>query len=116
MSEQEHKDIFEQWLQQHQALLFKVVRAYAVQKADQDDLFQEVCLQVWRSVPRVKRCLGGYNLAVSDSLAYGHNLEKEGATARKTKHSLCPGNTFARNAAIKECSIGMVVLGNHPIG
>ena len=54
MSEQEHKDIFEQWLQQYQALLFKVVRAYAVQKADQDDLFQEVCLQVWRSVPRFR--------------------------------------------------------------
>jgi RNA polymerase sigma-70 factor (ECF subfamily) len=54
MSEQEHKDIFEQWLHQHQALLFKVVRAYALQKADQEDLFQEVCLQVWRSVPGFK--------------------------------------------------------------
>ena len=106
MSEQERKGIFEQWLQQHQALLFKVVRAYAVQKADQDDLFQEVCLQVWCS----------YNLVVSDSLAYGHHLEKESATARRTKYSLCEGSTSTRNEAIKECSIGVVVLGNHPIG
>lgn len=54
MTEQEQKDIFEQWLLQYQALLFKVVRAYATQKVDQEDLFQEVCLQVWRSVPGFK--------------------------------------------------------------
>lgn len=54
MTEQEQKSIFEDWLDQHQALLFKVVRAYAVQHVDREDLFQEVCLQVWRSVPRFR--------------------------------------------------------------
>lgn len=54
MTEQAQKEVFEDWLNQHQALLFKIVRAYAVQQADREDLFQEVCLQVWRSVPRFR--------------------------------------------------------------
>ena len=38
-------------MKQYQALLFKVVRAYAFTTTDQEDLFQEVALQVWRSIP-----------------------------------------------------------------
>ena len=37
----EQKRIFEEWLTQHRGLLFKVVRAYAFNPHDQDDLFQE---------------------------------------------------------------------------
>jgi RNA polymerase sigma-70 factor (ECF subfamily) len=54
MTEKAQKEIFETWLQDHQALLFKVVRAYAVQAVDREDLFQEICLQVWQSVPRFR--------------------------------------------------------------
>jgi len=46
------RSIFEGWLADHQGLLFRVVRAYAVDPHDQDDLFQEVCSQLWRSVSR----------------------------------------------------------------
>lgn len=50
MTEKEQQHIFEQWLSQHKALVFKVVRAYAFTAMDQDDLFQEISIQVWRSV------------------------------------------------------------------
>lgn len=50
MTEKEQQHIFEQWLRQHKALVFKVVRAYAFTAMDQDDLFQEISIQVWRSV------------------------------------------------------------------
>ncbi len=36
---------------QHKGLLFKVIRAYATDAMDRDDLFQEITIQVWRSVP-----------------------------------------------------------------
>ncbi|MEO6730682.1 MAG: RNA polymerase sigma factor [Ferruginibacter sp.] len=51
MTEKEQKDIFENWLDQHKALLFKVVRAYAFTAMDRDDLFQEITIQVWHSIP-----------------------------------------------------------------
>jgi len=51
VSEQEQRQIFETWLEKHKGLLFKIVRAYAFTAMDRDDLFQEVVIQVWRSVP-----------------------------------------------------------------
>ena len=44
--------IFKQWLGEHKGLLYRVVRAYGNTAADQDDLFQEICLQLWLSIPR----------------------------------------------------------------
>ncbi|GAB4006313.1 RNA polymerase sigma factor [Spirosoma sp. KCTC 42546] len=55
MSELEQNHIFEMWLSQHKALLFKVVRAYAFTAMDQDDLFQEIIIQVWHSIPTFKQ-------------------------------------------------------------
>ncbi|MEO7309679.1 MAG: RNA polymerase sigma factor [Chitinophagaceae bacterium] len=51
MTEKKQKYIFESWLHQYQTLLFKVVRAYAFTAMDQDDLFQEITVQVWSSIP-----------------------------------------------------------------
>ncbi len=51
MTEKEQDEIFEKWLGQYKALLFKVVRAYAFTAMDREDLFQEIVIQVWRSVP-----------------------------------------------------------------
>lgn len=53
MTEKEQLDILEEWLQLHKGLIFKVVRAYTV--ADHDDLFQEIIIQVWRSIPTFRR-------------------------------------------------------------
>ncbi len=47
----EHQQIFQTWLDQHRALMFNVLRAYAFTPMDRDDLFQEIIIQVWRSVP-----------------------------------------------------------------
>ena len=54
MNDQEQKHILEEWLQSHRALLFKVVRAYAHTHEDREDLFQEIVLQVWRSIPNFR--------------------------------------------------------------
>jgi RNA polymerase sigma-70 factor, ECF subfamily len=51
VTETEQKSIFEDWVRQHKGLIFKIVRAYAVIRTDQDDLFQEIIIQVWRSIP-----------------------------------------------------------------
>ncbi len=51
MTKPEQEEIFNAWLTQHRAILFKVVRSYAFLPEDQEDLFQEIALQVWKSVP-----------------------------------------------------------------
>lgn len=42
---------FTAWLAEHRGIMFKLARAYAAEAADQDDLFQEMLLQLWRSLP-----------------------------------------------------------------
>lgn len=54
MTETEINEIFQAWLKDHKALLFKIVRSYAFNDEDRDDLFQEIAIQVWRSVPGFK--------------------------------------------------------------
>ena len=51
MTDKEQNDILEQWLAQYKSLIFKIVRSYAFTAMDREDLFQEISLQVWRSVP-----------------------------------------------------------------
>jgi RNA polymerase sigma-70 factor, ECF subfamily len=54
VSENEQKQIFEDWLRQYKALIFKIVRAYAPDVMARDDLFQEIIIQVWHSIPSFK--------------------------------------------------------------
>jgi len=51
LTEKKQQHIFETWLDTHKALIFKVVRAYTFMAMDQEDLFQEISIQVWRSIP-----------------------------------------------------------------
>lgn len=51
VTEQQQKDIFDTWLASYKALIFKVVRSYAFTAMDRDDLFQEIGIQVWKSIP-----------------------------------------------------------------
>jgi RNA polymerase sigma-70 factor, ECF subfamily len=50
MRDDDRDRIFGEWLAAHKGILFKVVHAYAFEHADRQDLFQEIVLQIWRSV------------------------------------------------------------------
>jgi len=54
MEANEQQRIFDDWLAEHRGLFFKVVRAYAFNPHDQEDLFQEISTQVWNSVPKFR--------------------------------------------------------------
>jgi RNA polymerase sigma-70 factor (ECF subfamily) len=51
MTAQEHETIFRRWLDEHLGLMLKLVRGCAAAAQDQEDLFQDVLLQVWSSIP-----------------------------------------------------------------
>ncbi len=51
MTEKEQTTILEEWIRQHKTLIFKAIRAYTINRAEADDLFQEIMIQIWRSIP-----------------------------------------------------------------
>lgn len=53
MTDKQEK-LFKAWFGRYKNLIFKVVNTYAVSPEDQDDLFQEVLLQLWSSIPNFK--------------------------------------------------------------
>ena len=55
VADKEQKQIFERWVDLHKGLIFKIVRAYALTALDHDDLFQEIIIQVWHSIPSFRQ-------------------------------------------------------------
>jgi RNA polymerase sigma-70 factor, ECF subfamily len=82
VTENEQKTIFTGWLDLYKGLLFKIVRAYAFSPADLDDLFQEIAIQIWRSVPSFKQQSAVstwiYRISINTALKW---------TARERKHA-----------------------------
>ena len=76
--------IFKQWLAQHKNLMLKIVRAYADLPSDQDDLFQEILLQLWISIPnfqqQAKETTWIYRVALNTALVWKRR------EIRKRKH------------------------------
>lgn len=74
MATADHERRFRQWLAEHTGLLTKVVRSFAATPADQDDLFQEILLQVWLSLPNfrddAKPTTWLYRVALNTALAW----------------------------------------------
>jgi RNA polymerase sigma-70 factor (ECF subfamily) len=76
----DHELQFRQWLGEHTGLLLKVVRSFAEAPADQDDLFQEILLQVWLSLPNFrddsKPTTWLYRVAFNTALAWKRTEKK----------------------------------------
>ena len=50
MEEKEQRQRFQDIIEQHKGILFKVARAYCPDAEDQQDLIQEMMIQIWQSV------------------------------------------------------------------
>jgi RNA polymerase sigma-70 factor (ECF subfamily) len=74
MTAQEQETIFRRWLDEHIGLVLKVVRGCAASPQDQDDLFQDVLLQIWSSIPafrgEAKETTWIYRVAFNTALAW----------------------------------------------
>lgn len=54
MDTKEQEKIFKLWLESYKGLIFRLTRAYASSVQDRDDLFQDILLQLWSSIPNFK--------------------------------------------------------------
>ena len=74
MSGEEQEATFRRWLDDHLGLMLKVVRTCAATPEDQEDLFQDVLLQLWSSVPafrgEAKETTWIYRVALNTALAW----------------------------------------------
>ena len=84
MTAQQQEAIFRGWLDAHTGLMWKVVRGCAAAPPDQEDLFQEVLLQLWSSIPafrgEAKATTWIYRVAWNTALAWrrGERRRREG--------------------------------------
>jgi RNA polymerase sigma-70 factor (ECF subfamily) len=84
MTAQQQEAIFRRWLDAHLGLMLKVVRGCAAAPQDQDDLFQDVLLQVWSSIPafrgEARETTWIYRVAFNTALAWrrGERRRREG--------------------------------------
>lgn len=94
MTENEQRRIFSEWLNKHKALLFKVVRAYTIDEMDRDDLFQEISIQVWQSVPTFRKesavTTWLYRIALNTAIKWTKKGQRDPAndTLEKAEHLL----------------------------
>lgn len=54
MSQKPNKKAFSELIEKNQAIIHKITMVYANGRADREDLFQEICLQLWRSYPNFR--------------------------------------------------------------
>ena len=54
MEKQQIERQFERDINEHELLILKVCRIYARTEADQQDLFQEIVIQLWKAYPKFK--------------------------------------------------------------
>jgi RNA polymerase sigma-70 factor (ECF subfamily) len=80
MNAGEQRRVFDEWLSSHKGLLFKVVRAYAFSPHDRDDLFQEISVQMWNSIPNYRGESGAatwiYRVALYTAIAWTRREKK----------------------------------------
>jgi RNA polymerase sigma-70 factor (ECF subfamily) len=83
LSEQE--TLFRRWLADHAGLMWKVVRAFTATPEDAEDLFQEIALQLWMSLPAfrgdAKESTWIYRVAFNTALGWKRDEKR-----RRAKH------------------------------
>ena len=54
MPDKETEREFEKRIKEHQGLIHKICRIYAYTRTDQEDLFQEIVIHLWKSYPKFR--------------------------------------------------------------
>jgi RNA polymerase sigma factor (sigma-70 family) len=57
MREKEQRQYFQEIIEQHKGILYKVARAYCQNEDDRQDLIQEMMIQIWKSIHRYDKQL-----------------------------------------------------------
>ena len=74
--------LLESWLDQHQRIINNVIRSYSDAAFDEDDLFQEICVQLWKSIPSFRQqCKPStwiYRVAIFTAISFRRSNKRRG--------------------------------------
>ncbi|MCB9782557.1 MAG: RNA polymerase sigma factor [Candidatus Omnitrophica bacterium] len=88
MEDASREELFRAWIEDYGGVISKIVRAYTFNRQDEDDLFQEVALQLWMSIPafegRSKPSTWIYKVALNTAFVW---KRKEGKHPKETDAS-----------------------------
>ena len=77
---QQHKDIFNDIVRENRAGIYRICNAYLYDKSHVDDLYQEIILQVWKSLESYKGAAKIstwiYRIAVNTAITYNAQHKK----------------------------------------
>src|SRR5690242_16099850 len=80
MNAAEQEIVFRRWLDAHLGIMLKVVRGCTATAQDQEDLFQEVLVQVWSSIPsfrgEAKESTWIYRVAFNTALGWKRSEQR----------------------------------------
>lgn len=72
--------VFERWIEEHKGVILKVSRVHAANSLDQEDLFQDIAFQVWRSIPsyrgKAKVSTWIYRVALNTAMVWNRSQKK----------------------------------------
>lgn len=85
MKRSDQKRTLDRWLTEYGGICHKLVRVYAFGHHDQEDLFQEIVIQLWRSIPkfdaRSKESTYAYQVALFAAMAWSEKEIKRSSKA-----------------------------------
>jgi RNA polymerase sigma factor (sigma-70 family) len=83
---------FEQLLQSHRGIVYKVAGSYSRTASDRDDLAQEICLQLWRAFPKYdsqrKFSTWMYRVALNVAISHLRRTPQSAAYGDEPLHDL----------------------------
>lgn len=98
-----HTARFDDWLEEHRGIVFKVARSYAAQPADEAELVQEILVQLWRSAAGFKgQCsvvTWIYRVSLNTALVWRRGRSRRQAV-------IAPGTTPSFEALAPEPRLG----------
>jgi RNA polymerase sigma-70 factor (ECF subfamily) len=80
MNRSDQKETLDRWLLEYRGICCKLVRIYAFGRHDQEDLYQEIAIQLWKSIPnfnaRSKESTYVYQVALFAAMAWSEREAK----------------------------------------
>ncbi|MEM9835178.1 MAG: RNA polymerase sigma factor [Bacteroidota bacterium] len=96
MNDQHRHTLFHRWAEEYRSLLYKVVRSYTTNLANQQDLLQEISLQLWRSTAyfraEAKASTWVYRIALNTAISWSTRISRQ---AKQAKEMPPPSPTVA---------------------
>ncbi len=105
MQKREAEKQFEQLINEHELLIYKVCRMYTYTEADRQDLFQDIVIQLWNAFPKFKGeakfSTWLYRVAINTAIT---GLRRKKDFIQSYEHAALPANTSDDNSLhTEEC-------------